>query len=87
MNDKAKLKLLTPLLALAVAGCASVPPPDLSASHPANPQAAEGTVPLTVPILMSVTNMVMTKPITEPPPEHQHGHEAHEAKPQTEGKK
>ena len=87
MNNKAKLKLLTPLLALTVAGCASVPPPDSSASHPANPQAAQGTLPPPVPMLMNVTNMVMVKPVTEPAPEHQHGHEAHEAKSKMEEKK
>ena len=69
------------------AGCASVPSPDSSASHPANPQAAQGIVPPPVPMLMNVTNMVMVKPVTEPAPEHQHGHEAHEAKPKTEEKK
>ena len=87
MNHKTKLKLLLPLLALTVAGCASVPPPDSSASHPANAQAAQGTFPPPVPMLMNVTNMVMVKPVTEPAPEHQHGHEAHEAKPKTEEKK
>ena len=85
---KHKLKLLAPLLALAVAGCASTPtPPDSSDSHPANPHAAQGTVPPPVPMLMNVTNMVMVKPVTEPAPEHQHGHEQHEAKPKTEEKK
>ena len=84
MNHKTELKLLLPLLALTVAGCASVPPSDLSASHPANPQAAQGIVPPPVSMLMNVTNMVMVKPVTEPAPEHQHGHEA---KPKTEEKK
>ena len=70
--------------AFLVAGCASVPPPDSSASHPANPQAAQGTFPPLVPMLMNLTNMVMVKPVTEPAPEHQHGHEA---KPKTEEKK
>lgn len=83
-----KIKLLAPLLALGVAGCASTPPsPDSSASHPANAQAAQGTVPPPIPMLMNVTNMVMVKPVTEPAPEHQHGHEQHEAKPKTEEKK
>ena len=66
------------------AGCASVPSPDSSASHPANAQAAQGIVPPPVPMLMNVTNMVMVKPVTEPAPEHQHDHEA---KPKPEEKK
>ena len=83
-----KIKLLAPLLALGVAGCASTPPsPDSSASHPANTQAAQGTVPPPMPMLMNLTNMVMVKPVTEPAPEHQHDHEQHEAKPKTEEKK
>ena len=82
------LKLLAPLLALTVAGCASTPtPPDSSDSHPANARAAQGTVPPPVPMLMNVTNMAMVKTVTEPAREHQHGHELHEAKPKTEEKK
>ena len=85
---KHKFRFLAPLLALGVAGCASTPPsPDSSASHPANAHAAQGNVPPPTPMLMSVTNMVMVKPVTEPAPEHQHGHEQHEAKPKTEEKK
>ena len=84
MNHKTELKLLLPLLALTVAGCASVPPPDSSSSHPANVQAAQGNFPPPMPMLMNVTNMVMVKQVTEPAPEHQHGHEA---KPKTEEKK
>ena len=87
MNRKTKLKLLIPLLALAIAGCASEPLPDSSASHPANAQAAQGTFPPLMPMLMNATNLVMVKPVTEPAPEHQHGHEAHEPKPKTEEKK
>ena len=83
-----KLKLLTPLLALAIAGCASTPPsPDSSASHPANAQAAQGTFPPPVPMLMNVTNMVIVKPATESAPEHRLGHEQHESKSKTEAEK
>lgn len=83
-----KIQLLTSLLALGVAGCASNPTPsDSSDSHPANAHAEQGTVLPPVPMLMNVTNMVMVKPVTEPAPEHQHGHEKHEAKPKTEEKK
>ena len=82
-----KIKLLAPLLALGVAGCATPIPPDSSDSHPANAQAAQGTVPPPVPMLMNVTNMVMVKPVTDAAPEHQHGHEQHETKPKTEEKK
>ena len=87
MNIKTKLNLIAPWLALAVAGCASVSPPDSSVSHPANAQAAQGTVPPPAPMLMTLTNMVMVKPVTEPAPEHQHGQKAPEAKPKTEEKK
>lgn len=85
---KHKFRFLAPLLAFGVAGCASTPPsPDSSTSSPANAQAAQGTVPPPLPMLMNVTNMVMVKPVTEPAPEHQQGHEQHEAKPKTEEKK
>ena len=87
INQKNKLKLFTPLLALTVAGCTSVPLPDTSTSHPANSQAVQGTLPPLVPVLMNLTNMVMVMPITAPTPEHQHGHEAPETKPNTEEKK
>ena len=87
MNHKTALKLLLPLLALTVAGCASVPPPDSSASHPANAQAAQGTFPPPVPTLVNGTNLVVQKPITAPASEHPHGHESHEAKPKPEEKK
>ena len=81
-------KLFALLLVPALAGCASTPmPPDSSASHPANAQAAQGIVPPAAPMLMALTNMVMVKPVTEPAPEHQHGHEAHDTKPKTEEKK
>ena len=70
------------------AGCVSTPPsPDLSASHPANPYAAQSPVPPLQPGLLAITNMVMVKPVTEPAPEHQHGQGQHEAKPKTEEKK
>jgi hypothetical protein len=85
---KHKLKLLAPFLALGLAGCASTPMlPDSTDSHPANAHAAQGTVPPPMPMLMNVTNLVMVKPVTEPAPEHQHGHERPEAKPKTEEKK
>ena len=72
----------------ALAGCAGLPPsPDSSLSHPGNAHAAAGAVPPPVPVLMGVTNMVMVKPVTEPAPEHQHGHEKHDAKPKAEEKK
>ena len=79
---------LSIFVAVAVAGCASAPPsPDSSVSHPANPQAAQGSVPPPVPMLMNVTNLVMVKPVPEPAPENQPGHEKHETKPKTEEKK
>ena len=87
MNIKTKLKWIAPWLALAFAGCASVPSPDSSGSHPANAQAAQGTAPPSAPMLMTLTNMVMVKPVTEPAPEHQHGHGEHDAIPKTEEKK
>jgi len=81
-------KLIVPLLALGLVGCASAPtPPDSSTSHPGNAQADQGAVPPPPAMLMSLTNMVMIKPVTEPAPEHQHGHGAHEAKPKMEEKK
>ena len=85
MTNNTHLKLLTPLLALTLAGCVSTPmPPDSSASHPANPQAASSPVPPLQPGLLAITNMVMVKPVTNAPPEHQHGHGQHETKPKTE---
>jgi len=90
MNRKAKstIELFIPLLALAVSGCASNPlPPDSSATHPANALAAQGSVPPPVPMLMSLTNRMMVKPVTEPAPEHQHGHGLPEAEPKAEEKK
>jgi len=70
------------------AGCVSTPlSPDWSASHPANPHAAQSPVPPLQPGLLAITNMVMVKPVTEPAPEHQHGQGHHEAKPKTEEKK
>jgi hypothetical protein len=81
MNHKSDLKLLTPLLALAFAGCVGTPtPPDSSPSHPANVRAAQGIVPRFAPMLMNFTNLVTLKPVTEPAPEHQHGHDATKAK-------
>lgn len=79
---------LTILAAAALAGCVSTPTtPDSSTSHPANPQAASSPVPPFQPGLLAVTNLVMVKPVTEPAPEHQHGHEKHDTKPMTEEKK
>jgi hypothetical protein len=76
-----KSALLSVMLPLLFAGCASTPPsPDMSESHPANPQAAQSPVPPFEPTLLAVTNMVMVKPVTEPAPEHQHGQDA---KPET----
>ena len=76
------------LAAVALSGCVSTPmPPDSSMSHPANPQAASSPVPPLRPGLLTITNLVMMKPVAEPPPEHQHGQEKLDAKPKTEEKK
>jgi hypothetical protein len=76
--------LLAVLLPLGFAGCTSIPQsPDSSASHPANAQAAQGSVAPPVPRLMNITNMVEVKPPTEPAP----GHEGHATKPKAEEKK
>jgi PBP1b-binding outer membrane lipoprotein LpoB len=86
-KTKPRRNLLVCLLALALVGCATTPPaPDTSVSHPANAHAASG-VPPPVPTLMNITNLVMVKPVTEPAPEHQHGHPQHETKPKVEEKK
>lgn len=75
-------------LPLALAGCASTPAsPDSAVTHPANAHAASSALPPLQPGLLAITNMVMVKPVTEPAPEHQNGHEKHEAKPKTEEKK
>lgn len=75
-------------VAVALAGCVSTsPPPDSSASHPANPHAATSPVTPLQPGLLAITNMVMVKSVTNAPPEHRHGHERHETKPKTEEKK
>jgi hypothetical protein len=69
------------------AGCVSTPPsPDLSASHPANPHAAQSPVPPVQPSLLAITNIVMANPVTGPTPEHHHGHGQHETKPKEENK-
>jgi PBP1b-binding outer membrane lipoprotein LpoB len=79
---------LSILVAVALTGCVSTPaPPDASTSHPANPQATASPVPPPQPGLLAITNIVMVKPITEPAPEHQHGHEQHETKPKAGEKK
>jgi len=76
------------VLTVALAGCAStVVAPDTAASHPANARSAASPVPPLQPDLLSITNMVMVKPVSKPAPEHQHGHEKHEAKPNPGEKK
>jgi len=58
--------------AFALAGCVSTPtPPDLSQSHPANPQAAQSSYPLPSPFLMTETNLAAVKPLPGAA-EHQH---------------
>ena len=75
-------------LPLALIGCVSTPAsPDSSTTHPANAHADTSPVPPLQPGLLSITNMVMVKPVTTPAPEHQHGHEGHEGKPKPEEKK
>jgi len=82
---KSKLTILTALLALGIAGCASKPvQPGDSTSHPANADAAEGAFPPTVPTLMNGTNPIAVNAGNAPSPEHQHDHGKHEMKPQTE---
>ncbi len=79
---------LSIFVAVALVGCVSTaPPPDSSASHPANSQATASPVPPLEPGLLAITNMVMVKPVTNAPPEHQHGHGQHETKPKSEEKK
>jgi PBP1b-binding outer membrane lipoprotein LpoB len=83
-----KIDLMICAAALALAGCVSTPaPPVLSASHPANPQAASSPLPPPQPGLLAITNMVIVKPVTGPTPEHHHGHNQHDAKPKSEEKK
>ncbi|MEQ2005563.1 MAG: hypothetical protein ABMA26_02095 [Limisphaerales bacterium] len=78
---------LSIFIAAALAGCVSTPPPpDSSASHPANPQGTASPVPPMQPDLLTLTNLVMLKPSTNAPLEHQHGH-GQQAKPKTEEKK
>jgi hypothetical protein len=75
-------------LPLAIAGCAITPAsPDGASNHPANAHAASSPLPAFQTGLLAITNMVMVKPVTEPAPQHQHGHEKHETKPKTEEKK
>jgi hypothetical protein len=75
-------------LLLAFAGCASTPAsPDTAPTHPANANAASSTLPPLQPSLLTITNLVMVTPVTEPVPEHQHGHGEHGAKPKTEERK
>ena len=68
-------KLFTVALAVVAfgpAGCVSTPtPPDLSQSHPANPQAAQSSYPLPSPFLMTETNLAAVKPLPGAA-EHQH---------------
>lgn len=75
-------------LPLAIAGCASTPAsPDSAVTHPANAHAASSPLPPLQPGLLSITNMVEVKLVTEPAPEHQPGHEGHDTKPKAEEKK
>lgn len=69
-----QITMTVAVLSLMLAGCVSTPPPpDSSASHPANAQAAEGTLPPPVLRLLNITNLVMVKPVTEAAPQsHQH---------------
>jgi len=91
MNELQSIAVRTVLgvtLALALAGCASMPAsPDATATHPANAHAESSPVPPWRPGLLTITNMVVVKPLTEPAPHHQHGHEQPEAKPKTEEEK
>lgn len=88
MTLKPKVKLFVAFLALALAGCVSTPfMPDASISHPANQQAAQSDYPPPQPGLLSITNMVEVKSVTEPVPEDQQGHEGHDPKPKAEEKK
>lgn len=74
--------LLGVALPLALTGCVSTPAsPDASTTHPANAHAEASPVPPLQPGLLAITNLVKVKPVTKPAPEHQHGHEGHEAKP------
>jgi hypothetical protein len=76
------------VLPLALGGCASTPAsPDAASIHPANTHAASSPVAAFQTGLLAITNMVMVKPVTNAPPEHQHGHEKHETKPKTEERK
>lgn len=82
------IHLLSILGAVALTGCVSTPPPpDSSASHPANPQGIVSPLPPLQPGLLAITNVVMLKAITGPAPGHQHGQGQHEPKPKTEEKK
>ncbi|MEY2408194.1 MAG: hypothetical protein QOF48_864 [Verrucomicrobiota bacterium] len=85
------MKYIRPLsvfAAIPLAGCLSMPPPpDWSASHPANPQAAVSPVPPLQPSLLAITNMVMLKPTAHATSEHEKDHGQHEAKPGAQEKK
>jgi len=60
--------------AFTLAGCVSTPtPPDLSQSHPANPQAAQSIYPMASPFLMTETNLAAVKPL---PDAAEHTHDA-----------
>jgi len=88
MTVKPKVELFVPFVALALAGCVSTPfMPDASSSHPANRQAAQSDYPPPQPGLLSITNMVEVKSVTESVPEDQQGHERHDTKPKAEEKK
>jgi len=78
---KFRLKLLTPLVALSLAGCASAPtPPDTSDSHPANPRAAIGAASAT-PSLMAAPTAEPAPPTMKPTDGHTHDHGQHGAMP------
>src|SRR5262245_64682441 len=83
VRTKMNLTVFIAALAQAIlAGCVSAPAPlQTSASHPANPRAAQSPLPPPEPILMSITNMVMVTPATKPTPEAEHSHGKHETKP------
>lgn len=88
MIQKPKVKLFVPFVALALAGCVSTPfMPAASSSHPANQQAAQSDYPPPQAGLLSITNMVEVKPVTEPVPEDQQENERHDTKPKAEEKK
>ena len=74
--SKRPILYFTAFVAIGMAGCTStMTDVKLSASHPANPEAAQAAVPPLEPFLMSGTNLVLTKPVPAPPSGHEHGHD------------